>query len=387
MKSVGPQSMGVFLVLVGIQSPLYAKAVYYYPDHLGSTLLTTDASGHPIQETAYTPFGEILNEIHFPNDALPLQYTGQTFDRESELSYYGARYYNATLARFVSVDPILSGGALHDPQQRNGYGYARNNPLTYTDPTGQFITPETAYDAISLDLSLAQCAENCDSGWDRAGLAYDAFAVAMPILPAGYGIGKRFSRSPLVRRAVDFAFFGFEQLNNLSDVVPIRPSVIEVGAGTTASPFRIASAVQDVVVSVDPIAIPNPGYYRYFREVMKRVFHYSGTAEDLAQQGVRSPYVVLHHPGPDERLPFDQIVTMIDPENTISQAERAVAGEAKGLVEAGGFVLTTEAGEAFTETFQEGWKRLPEEEVRATLESLGSGVPSHVPVAGWQRLE
>lgn len=45
----------------------------------------------------------------------------------------GARYYDPTTGRFVSVDPVM---ALTRPQQWNGYAYAENNPVTNTDPTG-----------------------------------------------------------------------------------------------------------------------------------------------------------------------------------------------------------------------------------------------------------
>src|ERR1019366_8484884 len=39
--------------------------------------------------------------------------------------------------RFSSVDPENRSGAVPDPQSWNGYSYARNNPLRYTDPDGE----------------------------------------------------------------------------------------------------------------------------------------------------------------------------------------------------------------------------------------------------------
>lgn len=55
--------------------------------------------------------------------------------------YYGARYYEASVGRFTSADPAAIGSPkdfLADPQQLNLYAYARNNPLKYTDPSGEF---------------------------------------------------------------------------------------------------------------------------------------------------------------------------------------------------------------------------------------------------------
>ncbi|MCA5894908.1 hypothetical protein LEP48_16350 [Isoptericola sp. NEAU-Y5] len=49
------------------------------------------------------------------------------------LTAIGARYYDPTIGRFTSVDPIMD---LADPQQWHGYAYANNNPVTLSDPTG-----------------------------------------------------------------------------------------------------------------------------------------------------------------------------------------------------------------------------------------------------------
>jgi LysM repeat protein len=45
-----------------------------------------------------------------------------------------ARYYDPKASRFLTVDPMLEG--------LNHYGYARNNPLRYTDPTGMWSESE-----------------------------------------------------------------------------------------------------------------------------------------------------------------------------------------------------------------------------------------------------
>lgn len=49
------------------------------------------------------------------------------------LTDIGARKYDPTLGKFISVDPILDAA---NPQQWNAYSYASNNPTTYSDPTG-----------------------------------------------------------------------------------------------------------------------------------------------------------------------------------------------------------------------------------------------------------
>ena len=107
------------------------KKFFYHPDHLGSTTLVTNELGEVVENISYYPFGEVLvgdNKERF-------LYTGQEWDRESELLYYGARYYDPELARFLQADSIKPD--IYNPQSLNGYSYTLNNPYTYTDPDGK----------------------------------------------------------------------------------------------------------------------------------------------------------------------------------------------------------------------------------------------------------
>ncbi|MFD7323978.1 polymorphic toxin-type HINT domain-containing protein [Streptomyces sp. NPDC059875] len=60
-------------------------------------------------------------------------FIGGTKDPDTALTHIGAREYDPNLGRFISVDPLLT---LSAPQSLNGYGYANNNPVTTSDPTG-----------------------------------------------------------------------------------------------------------------------------------------------------------------------------------------------------------------------------------------------------------
>jgi RHS repeat-associated protein len=62
--------------------------------------------------------------------------TGKERDAETGLDYFGARYLSAAQGRFLSPDPGNAGASIQDPQSWNAYAYARNNPLSYVDPTG-----------------------------------------------------------------------------------------------------------------------------------------------------------------------------------------------------------------------------------------------------------
>ena len=51
----------------------------------------------------------------------------------TNLTHLGAREYDPTLGRFISVDAVLEPSS---PKQNNGYSYAQNSPVTLSDPSG-----------------------------------------------------------------------------------------------------------------------------------------------------------------------------------------------------------------------------------------------------------
>jgi RHS repeat-associated protein len=64
------------------------------------------------------------------------KFTGQRLD-QTGLYYYNARYYDATIGRFISADTIVPD--VFNPQTLNRYSYCLNNPLKYVDPSGHEV--------------------------------------------------------------------------------------------------------------------------------------------------------------------------------------------------------------------------------------------------------
>jgi RHS repeat-associated protein len=60
-------------------------------------------------------------------------------DTETGLDYFNARYYSSTQGRFTSVDPDNAGAYSGNPQTWNGYSYALNQPMLYSDPDGKKV--------------------------------------------------------------------------------------------------------------------------------------------------------------------------------------------------------------------------------------------------------
>ena len=62
-------------------------------------------------------------------------FAGKVQDVTTGLSYFGARFYDPAIGRFMAVDPIeFNEGNLHS---FNRYAYANNNPFAFVDPNGE----------------------------------------------------------------------------------------------------------------------------------------------------------------------------------------------------------------------------------------------------------
>ncbi len=117
-----------------------------HTDYVGSTILVTKADGTKFEEILYKSFGEIYKfwkeaSWHEPGtedftEIGSYAFTGQELDPETGLYYYGARYYNPNIGRFISADSEIDG--VFTTQGFNRYTYAQNNPVNYSDPSGNF---------------------------------------------------------------------------------------------------------------------------------------------------------------------------------------------------------------------------------------------------------
>lgn len=125
---------GANRVTTVIASPAGAKqSLYYHSDHLGSSNVITDGNGNLSQYCEYTPYGSTARNEGA--DLVKHKFTGKELD-STGLYYYGARYYDPEIGRFITADTIVQ--APYDPQSLNRYSYCRNNPINYIDPTGHF---------------------------------------------------------------------------------------------------------------------------------------------------------------------------------------------------------------------------------------------------------
>ena len=134
--------------LVGKAMAVYNSTglLYYaHPDMLGSIRLATTPTTRVMYfGAAYAPFGETY--VSAGGTSLEPAYTGQMDDTAHRQDTVGGLYdfplrEYSTQGRWPSPDPIGRAATCpKDPQTQNRYSYVRNNPMSYTDPTGAFGT-------------------------------------------------------------------------------------------------------------------------------------------------------------------------------------------------------------------------------------------------------
>ncbi|ODN40985.1 RHS repeat domain-containing protein [Piscirickettsia litoralis] len=123
------------------------STVYLHNDLLGSPLQETrqDKSFVFNQGQVYWGYGQEALDTSKDRPSEHVGFTGKLHDDATGLSYYGARYYDPAIGRFMSVDPekVDIGKS---PLSFNRYVYANDNPLKYVDHDGRL--PDVAEQII-----------------------------------------------------------------------------------------------------------------------------------------------------------------------------------------------------------------------------------------------
>jgi RHS repeat-associated protein len=122
-----------------------SKLTWLATDAQGTVDLQVDAVTGVVASRLQDPFGQARGTSTAAWASDGHGFLNATTGALTSLTQLGARMYDASLGRFLSVDPVLSPS---DPQQNNGYSYAHNSPVSMSDPTG--LDPNIASSCSSL---------------------------------------------------------------------------------------------------------------------------------------------------------------------------------------------------------------------------------------------
>ncbi len=107
---------------------------YLFKDNHGDVPAAYSSTSNRIADYTYDAWGNIQNQGTQSWEAdNTLRPHGQYYDTEIGMTYLMARYYDSSIRRFITEDPIKDG--------LNWYAYAGNNPVMFVDPS-EYITEE-----------------------------------------------------------------------------------------------------------------------------------------------------------------------------------------------------------------------------------------------------
>jgi RHS repeat-associated protein len=105
-------------------------SAYYQTDGNGNVTALVDADGSLKARYLYDPFGNLLAKSGPLADVNTRRFSSKEHHAQSGLYYYGFRWYDPSLQRWLSADPIgLAGG-------RNKHAFVKNDPIGRIDTLG-----------------------------------------------------------------------------------------------------------------------------------------------------------------------------------------------------------------------------------------------------------
>ena len=153
---------------------VYDNMFYIHTDHLGSYCAITDTEKNVVQRNYFDAWGNYINNSTFLSrgDSLfggepgldtliivPLSFTltrrgftGHEHYPEFKIINMNGRLYDPVIARFFSPDKYVANSTF--TQDFNRYTYCRNNPLKYTDPSGNKISGFDIFSFIMFPVFL-----------------------------------------------------------------------------------------------------------------------------------------------------------------------------------------------------------------------------------------
>jgi RHS repeat-associated protein len=167
--------------MVGTVSSDANLTLFWHKDSLGSIVAITNGANNVLERPGFDAWGRrLLEDRRVDTSATgPAHgdrgYTGHEHLDEFKLIHMNGRVYDPALARFLSPDPFVQSPT--NLQNHNAYSYVLNNPLRYTDPSGELIE-------LAIFVAGFLLAQNGNEYWSMAGTFMMMYALA----PGGGGL-------------------------------------------------------------------------------------------------------------------------------------------------------------------------------------------------------
>tara|TARA_A100001391_G_scaffold175884_1_gene138842 strand:- start:656 stop:1651 length:996 start_codon:yes stop_codon:yes gene_type:complete len=215
----------LFALLGGhVVSAAQDEITYFHYDALGSPVLATDESGAVKWREQYAPYGARLLEESRELDCsvFPCEptnspwenrqfYTGKYDEADIGLTYFGARWYDPSLGRFLSVDPVDF--TEDNIFSFNQYAYGNNNPYRYADPDGN-----SPVDVLFLAADVAKLGVAIYTGDGVGAAAADVGLSLIGTVAPVPGLGQALKAGKVARSVTKYEVGTFSDLSRRSKV-------------------------------------------------------------------------------------------------------------------------------------------------------------------------
>ena len=283
------------------------KYHYYLKDHQGNNRVVISSTGMVEETNHYYPFGGVFAAT---NNVQPYKYNGKEFDSRNGLNWYdyGARHYDATLGRFVSVDPLAKQDYAVSP-----YTYCGNNPIMYIDPDGRFANPIYDQEGNFLgtdNRGLQGDAIIMDSKFFQQGMEHE-LAEGLDLGLSSLDEGTRGIVEASVRSLADRPDYdGFVTVSEGIRWAKDHPNALNYSTPNNA--LYINAALLDFgELSVDKIGIPNIG-----KPVRTQLFTVPNTLESIYNERLRATVYALGRVNVTLQNPVLRTISVVNDEAT-----------------------------------------------------------------------
>jgi len=154
----GAGGIGGLLALTDLKSSISNPAHYFYhADGNGNVTMLINSNQLAAAKYLYDPFGNVLSASGPLAELNLYRFSSKEVQGASGLVYYGRRFYDPNLHRWINRDPIEERGGI------NLYGFVRNSPTHYVDRNGNVFGEGLGLAFTLADIALNACPSQTDS--------------------------------------------------------------------------------------------------------------------------------------------------------------------------------------------------------------------------------
>lgn len=161
------------------------KLWFVHADHLNRPVMMTDGAKIKVWEAVWWPYGEAWSITG--TASLDLRLPGQWFQAESGLHYNWHRTYDPKSGRYLQPDPLGM------PDGPNRWWYAKNSPLMYADPEGQFVPILVGIGiGLAIDFAVSEIKTMCGCASSDSSIGASGYGA----VGGGIGLFGPFEQKP-----------------------------------------------------------------------------------------------------------------------------------------------------------------------------------------------